>query len=76
MVNVKEILKLSEGERITLMEEIWNSLDHKNIKLTNAQKAELDRRLARYKKGITKFYSWEEVKKDIRNVLNEPDRDI
>lgn len=76
MVNVKEILNLSQAEKITLMEEIWNSLDHNDIELTNPQEAELDRRLARYKKGITRFYSWEEVKKGIHNVLNKPDRDI
>lgn len=76
MVNVKEILKLSQAEKMTLMEEIWNSLEHNNIELTTPQRAELDRRLARYKNGTTRFYEWDEVKKDIHNVLNESGRNI
>ncbi|HTO35154.1 MAG TPA: addiction module protein [Flavobacterium sp.] len=33
--------------------------------LTKAQKDELDRRLERYERGETKFYTWEETKAKI-----------
>lgn len=35
--------------------------------LTKAQKDELDRRLERYERGETKFYTWEEAKAKIVN---------
>ncbi|MEE3625696.1 addiction module protein [Nitrospirillum sp. BR 11752] len=37
---------LTAEERLTLIDELWDSLDQRNIPLTDAQKAELDRRLA------------------------------
>lgn len=62
MKGIDEILKLSTAERILLVEKIWDSVSHENINLTEPQKEELDRRLARFRDGKTKFYTWDESK--------------
>ena len=64
-MQIDEILKLSEAERLLAMEKIWDSLDHKKLSINNSQKEELDRRISRYKAGETTFYSWDEVKTEL-----------
>jgi putative addiction module component (TIGR02574 family) len=66
MIKMQEILELSVAERILMIEKIWDSIDHNNIETPESNKEELDRRLDRYEKGETKFYSWN----DIKNELN------
>lgn len=61
-MDVDSILKLSEAERILAAEKIWDSIEQKKIDLTLNQKKELDRRLAEYRAGKTKFFTWDEVK--------------
>jgi putative addiction module component (TIGR02574 family) len=41
-----EITRLSPDERLTLIAQLWDSLDDHQVQLTPTQKAELDRRLA------------------------------
>ncbi len=69
--SLKDILKLSIAERILLVEEIWNSIasepQEEASSLTIAQKKEIDRRLALYRSGQTKTYSWKEVKATLKN---------
>lgn len=59
-----DILKLSVPERLELIDTIWDSLDDASdeIPLTEAQKLEIDRRLARYQRGETQLYAWDEVR--------------
>ena len=64
-MSMQEILKLSLAERILIMEKIWDSIEHDNLQISPAQKQELDKRLERFKKGETKFYSWEDIKKEL-----------
>ena len=66
MVNMKDILELSTSERILMIEKIWDSIDPHDVELSEGHKKELDRRLARYQRGETRFHSWEEVKQDLR----------
>lgn len=66
---LKEILKLSDSEKILLVEQIWDSIDKNHIELTTAQKKELDKRLKEYKEGKMKFVDWETAKKRIRKSL-------
>jgi putative addiction module component (TIGR02574 family) len=69
--SLNDILKLSVAERILLVEEIWNSIasepQEEATSLTASQKKEIDRRLALYRSGQTKTYSWNEIKSGIRN---------
>lgn len=64
----QEILKLSLAERIQLVEDLWDSIASTpdQLSVTDAQKAELDRRRQRFEQGTTSTRSWEEVKKNLR----------
>ncbi|MFO0965911.1 MAG: addiction module protein [Gemmataceae bacterium] len=57
--------QMSVAERIRLMGEIWDSIaaeDTGQLKLTEAQERDLERRLAAYKADPKAGSSWEEVK--------------
>jgi putative addiction module component (TIGR02574 family) len=63
--------QLSVAERILLVEEIWDSIAEEvnASELTQAQKDELDRRLAALESDPQAGSSWEEVK---ARLLNRP----
>jgi putative addiction module component (TIGR02574 family) len=65
MNNVQNILKLSTAERLLLLEKLWNSIIPNEITIRDSHKKELDKRLSRMKRGETKFYTWDEVKKNL-----------
>ena len=67
-VALKDILALSEEDRRWLVEEIAASLPEQaeDFTLTDAQKAELDRRVAYYEKNPQDVVSWEEIKRDMQ----------
>jgi putative addiction module component (TIGR02574 family) len=56
--------QLSVAERILLVEEIWDSIaaETKKAPLTEAQKEDLQRRLAAYEANPKAGSTWEEVK--------------
>ncbi len=56
--------KLSNAERMALADELWESVDEEvrmDFVLTDAQKAELDRRIADYEANPDEVISWERV---------------
>jgi putative addiction module component (TIGR02574 family) len=59
--------RLSIPERILLVEEIWDSIAETpdEVTLTEAQRAELDRRLAAYEADPQAGSTWEEVKAEL-----------
>ena len=63
-VPIEELLKLSVAERIQLVEDLWDSIaaDAEAYPLTEAQKAELDRRLAEHEADPDSAIPWEEVR--------------
>ena len=64
MIKMQEILNLSVEERIQVIGKIWESIDDTNeIKTAGAIEEELDKRLERYNKGETRFFSWGEIQK-------------
>ena len=65
-----EIRDLPVPERVALVEQIWNSIveDEAKFELTDAQKAELDRRLARRDSSGSRGSDWADVK---RRILGE-----
>jgi putative addiction module component (TIGR02574 family) len=70
MINVEEILKLSQEERRSLIETIWDSLDsEEDGGLTKEQAQELNRRIERHERGESKSYSWEELKARLKMEL-------
>ncbi len=65
-LNVNE---LSPAERLDLIEELWDSLSDRadDLPLTDAQRAELDRRLDDLEKSGPVGIPWEEVLQQIRS---------
>ena len=59
--------RLSVEERLTLVEELWDSIaeDSAAVPLTDAQRAELDRRLADHEAHPDDVVSWDDVKASI-----------
>ena len=61
--------KLSIADRITLVEEIWDTIAEENqaFELTGAQKRELDRRLESSRANPGQGRTWEEIKTEFMN---------
>ncbi len=59
--------RLSIAERILLVEDIWDSIaaSPEEVPLTDAQRAELDRRLAAYEADPQAGSSWEDVEAEL-----------
>jgi putative addiction module component (TIGR02574 family) len=60
----EEIERLSIAERVALVEEIWDSIAAAPdlLPLTEAQRRELDRRLALHEREPDRAIPWEEVR--------------
>jgi putative addiction module component (TIGR02574 family) len=60
----EEIERLSVAERVELVEEIWDSIAAapELLPLTEAQRHELDRRLALHEREPNRVAPWEEVR--------------
>ena len=67
---LEELLKLPVQERIDLAMALWDSIAEpdleENLPLTEAQKAELDRRLAEHDRNPSRGIPWEEVQRRLR----------
>jgi putative addiction module component (TIGR02574 family) len=62
--DIPKISKLSTPERILLVEDLWDniSLDEAEVPVPESHKAELDRRLKRYKSAPGALLSLEELR--------------
>ncbi len=67
-ISVADVLRLPVAERIRLVEEIWDSIAEvpDAVPLTDAQRRELDRRLAAYRRDPGAGSPWPQVRKRIR----------
>ena len=63
-----DILQMSVAERIQLVEDIWDSLaaSPESVPVTDAQKAELDRRLQAHAQNPDEVISWDGLKDKVR----------
>ena len=70
-ISLTDVLDLSVAERIQLAEDIWDTIPKASEapKLTEAQRAELDRRLETHRKNPDAGSSWEDVK---ARILGRP----
>jgi putative addiction module component (TIGR02574 family) len=60
-----EIIRLSPRERLSLIEQLWDSLSNADIPLTAAQKAELERRLATFEDDRAQAVTWDSLKAEL-----------
>lgn len=67
------IENLGIEERLSLVEELWNSIaaDSSAVPLTEAQRAELDRRIAEHESNPNDLVSWEEVRTSVTERLKK-----
>jgi putative addiction module component (TIGR02574 family) len=70
-ISIADVAELSVAERIQLAEDIWDTIPEASEapKLTEAQRAELDRRLEAHRKNPEAGSPWEEVK---ARILGRP----
>ena len=70
-LDLDEVLRLPLAERVRLVEAIWDSIaaDSAALPLTDAQRAELDRRLAEHEANPDDVVSWEDIKASITDRL-------
>jgi len=63
-VRIADVLALPVAERLELVETIWDSIAEmpEALRLTQAQEAELDRRLEAYRQDPTAGSPWPEVR--------------
>ncbi|MDZ4797162.1 MAG: addiction module protein [Bryobacteraceae bacterium] len=70
-VDLRDILELSDEERIAVAQEIWDSVaeDPNSIPLTPEQRAELERRLNEHNESTDDVVSWDDVQSKLRSPL-------
>ena len=61
-MSISELLNLPTDEKILLVEQIWDSLDTKDLQVSDLQKKEIDRRINLDENGQMSWHSWSEVK--------------
>jgi putative addiction module component (TIGR02574 family) len=65
----KEIKKLSEAEKILLVEDIWDEIDVESKAVLSKKKREdIDKRLEEIRQGKSASHSWEEVKVESKKI--------
>jgi putative addiction module component (TIGR02574 family) len=61
-----ELARLSPRQRLDLIEALWQSLDDKDVPVTEAQRAELDRRIAGFEGDRDQGISWDQLSSELR----------
>jgi putative addiction module component (TIGR02574 family) len=62
-----EIGSLSAAEKFELLDVLWESLEADSPALTDAQRAELDYRVAKYEQNPSDVIPWEQVRAGLFN---------
>jgi putative addiction module component (TIGR02574 family) len=60
-----EITRLSPDERLSLIAQLWDSLEDHQVQVTPAQQAELERRLATLGDDRGQSITWETLKAEL-----------
>ena len=65
-----EVEKLSVAGRILIVEEIWDSIaaEQESVHVTEAQRAELDRRIASCDASPNEGKSWQEIRRRLETA--------
>jgi putative addiction module component (TIGR02574 family) len=61
-----ELARLSPRQKLDLIEALWESLDDKNVPVTEAQRAELDWRIAGFEQDCEQSISWDQLNAELR----------
>jgi putative addiction module component (TIGR02574 family) len=61
-----ELARLSPRQRLDLIEALWESLGDNDVPVTEAQRAELDRRIAGFEDDREQSISWDQLSAELR----------
>jgi putative addiction module component (TIGR02574 family) len=62
---IPELARLSPHQRLDLIDALWESLDDKDVPVTEAQRAELDRRIAGFEQDRAQSISWDQLSAEL-----------
>jgi putative addiction module component (TIGR02574 family) len=57
-----QIKTLSPAEKAELLDTVWESLEADSVSLTDAQRTELDHRIARHEQNPSDVVPWQQVR--------------
>jgi putative addiction module component (TIGR02574 family) len=57
-----QVNSLSPAEKAELLDTVWESLEADSLSLTDAQRAEVDYRIARHEQNPSNVIPWEQVR--------------
>jgi putative addiction module component (TIGR02574 family) len=60
-----EIVRLSAPERLALIAQLWDSLEHEHLPLTRAQETELEHRLSTLEEDRREGVTWVALKAEL-----------
>lgn len=60
-----EISRLTPEERLSLIGQLWDSLDDSDLSLSTAQRAELARRIETFDRDEAEAISWEQLRAEL-----------
>jgi putative addiction module component (TIGR02574 family) len=60
-----EIVRLTPPERLALIAQLWDSLEHEQLPLTSAQEVELERRLSSLDEDKRTGVTWASLKAEL-----------
>jgi putative addiction module component (TIGR02574 family) len=61
-----DLCRLSPRQRLDLIARLWDSLDDKDVPVTAAQRAELERRIASFEQDRENEVPWEQLRSKLR----------
>ena len=61
-----ELARLSPRERLDLIGSLWESLDEKDVPVTDAQRAALDRRIVGFDQDGAESIPWDQLRAELR----------
>jgi putative addiction module component (TIGR02574 family) len=65
LLSLDEISRLTPPERLALIARLWDSLEHEELPLTEAQRAELESRLASLDDDRSNGVTWAMLKAEL-----------
>ena len=61
-----ELARLSPAQQLDLFESLWERLEDEDISVTDAQRAELDRRIAGFDQDRERSISWDQLEAELQ----------
>jgi putative addiction module component (TIGR02574 family) len=65
LLTADEIVRLTPTERLALIAQLWDSLEHEHLPLTSAQEAELEHRLISLDEDKRHGVTWASLKAEL-----------